>query len=150
MFTYIVWEFSGSYYLALYETSVNSLEIFHVFSTSTSTTDTEEAFHIVLRPLAKTKRCMVAYCFSALLLPAATLNAQTVRDANFDLGGFRLRAIISGKGKPVVVFESGMGEDISTWKDVQPTIAKLTRTFTYDRAGLGKSDASPRSPRRLN
>lgn len=44
---------------------------------------------------------------------------------------------------PVVVFESGMGEDLSTWQKVQPAVAKFSGTFAYDRAGLGKSEPSP-------
>ena len=36
-----------------------------------------------------------------------------------------------------------MGEDLSTWKAIQPAIAQLTRTLSYDRAGLGQSEPSP-------
>jgi pimeloyl-ACP methyl ester carboxylesterase len=42
-----------------------------------------------------------------------------------------------------VVFESGLGEDVATWSDVQPQVAPFARTLAYDRAGLGKSDPSP-------
>lgn len=62
-----------------------------------------------------------------------------------DIGGYRLHCIVSGVGHPTVVFESGLGEDHSTWDNVVPAIAALTSTFTYDRAGLGKSDPSPYS-----
>lgn len=53
----------------------------------------------------------------------------------------------AGEGSPTVVFEAGMGEDHQTWRDVQPIIARLTHTFSYDRAGLGQSEKSnlPRS-----
>jgi pimeloyl-ACP methyl ester carboxylesterase len=67
--------------------------------------------------------------------------AQKARDLKVDLGGHGLHVLDVGTGDPAVVFVSGMGEDLSTWKDVQPAIAKLTRTLSYDRAGLGKSDA---------
>ncbi len=46
-----------------------------------------------------------------------------------------------GEGRPLVVFEAGMGEEHSTWQDVQPQIAGLTATLSYDRAGLGGSGA---------
>jgi len=42
----------------------------------------------------------------------------------------------------VVVFESGLGEDTSTWHKVQPETATFAHTLVYDRAGLGKSDPS--------
>ncbi len=51
----------------------------------------------------------------------------------------------------MVVFEAGMGEDHATWQDVQPVIARMTTTFSYDRAGLGQSAASgsPRTAEQL-
>ena len=60
-----------------------------------------------------------------------------------DLRGYKLFVSEAGAGQPTVVFESGLGEDVSTWNDVQPKVAAFARTFTYDRAGLGKSDPSP-------
>jgi pimeloyl-ACP methyl ester carboxylesterase len=69
--------------------------------------------------------------------------AQIVQDRKVSVGGYRLHVLELGTGHPVVVFENGMGEDLSTWKGVQPGIAKLTRTLTYDRAGLGQSEPSP-------
>jgi pimeloyl-ACP methyl ester carboxylesterase len=67
--------------------------------------------------------------------------AQKARDVKVDLVGSQLHVLDLGAGDPAVVFESGMGEDLSTWKDVQPAISKLTRTLSYDRAGLGESKA---------
>ena len=61
-----------------------------------------------------------------------------------DIGGCRLHIAESGSGHPVVVFESGMGEPLGTWSNVQPAIARFARTVSYDRAGLGQSDPSPR------
>lgn len=89
--------------------------------------------------------CKKLYLLCAVLIlnPALNLTAQTSKDTKFDMGAYHLHAIIAGSEAPTVVFESGMGEDLSTWKDVQPVIAKSARTFTYDRAGLGQSDPSP-------
>lgn len=64
-------------------------------------------------------------------------------DRNIRSAGYKWHVLELGRGNPTVVFENGMGEDLSTWKDVQPDIAKLARTFAYDRAGLGKSERSP-------
>jgi pimeloyl-ACP methyl ester carboxylesterase len=66
-----------------------------------------------------------------------------------DVDGHRLYFSQAGSGPTNVVFESGLGEDSSTWNDVQPQVAKFAHTVTYDRAGLGKSDAlSPTAPSR--
>ena len=61
------------------------------------------------------------------------------------VAGSVLHGFKAGQGAPAVVFVSGMGEDLSTWKDVQPDAAQLTTTFVYDRAGLGRSEPSPGS-----
>ncbi|NEU06618.1 alpha/beta fold hydrolase [Clostridium senegalense] len=52
-----------------------------------------------------------------------------------------------GEGDPTVVFESGLGCPHDDWKIVQNRISEHTRTFSYDRAGLGNSDKgdSPRT-----
>lgn len=47
---------------------------------------------------------------------------------------------ITGHGKPAFVFVSGLGEGHDTWHKVQDSIAAFAQTFSYDRAGLGKSD----------
>ncbi len=65
------------------------------------------------------------------------------RDEFVNLGGYKLHTVLAGRGKPVVVFESGMGDDASSWEKVQPEIARSTSTVAYDRPGLGKSDPSP-------
>ena len=74
--------------------------------------------------------------------------AQPHRDAKVDVGGFRLHVHEAGSGATVVVFESGLGEDVATWKEVQLEVEKFARTFAYDRAGIGESDPSP-SPRTM-
>ena len=44
----------------------------------------------------------------------------------------------------MVVLDSGLGDSYVSWMKVQPQIAKFTRVCSYDRAGLGYSDNSPR------
>ncbi|MGP3779569.1 alpha/beta fold hydrolase [Halanaerobium saccharolyticum] len=44
-------------------------------------------------------------------------------------------------GQPTVIFESGLGDDSSTWKEIQDEISSITSTFSYDRAGTGKSES---------
>ena len=63
-----------------------------------------------------------------------------------DIGGRRLHAYATGEGSPVVVLESGLAATSLSWRLVQNEIAKFTRVISYDRAGLGWSDASPGRP----
>jgi pimeloyl-ACP methyl ester carboxylesterase len=60
-----------------------------------------------------------------------------------DVGGYRLHLFCMGRGSPTVIFEAGLADDSLTWSAVQPTIAKTTRTCSYDRAGYGWSDSGP-------
>lgn len=46
---------------------------------------------------------------------------------------------IEGSGSPVVIFESGYGDDHMVWSSVQSEISKYTTTISYDRPGLGDS-----------
>lgn len=58
----------------------------------------------------------------------------------------RRHLLAQGDGTPTVVFEAGVGGMGLHWALVQPEVARLTRTVTYDRAGLGWSDPG-RAPR---
>lgn len=57
-----------------------------------------------------------------------------------DIGEYNIYVNCFGKGRPTVIFESGLGLTNDCWESVQSEIAKVARTFSYDRAGLGKSD----------
>jgi pimeloyl-ACP methyl ester carboxylesterase len=60
-----------------------------------------------------------------------------------DVGGHRLHINCVGTGSPTVVIEAGLGDWSTSWAGyVQPEVAKTTRVCTYDRAGLGWSDAN--------
>jgi pimeloyl-ACP methyl ester carboxylesterase len=61
-----------------------------------------------------------------------------------DIGGRSLHLHCAGEGTPVVVFDAGLGEDGSTWSQVQPEVARHTRACVYDRAGTGYSSPAPR------
>ena len=62
-----------------------------------------------------------------------------------DVGGTRLHIDIQGglerDASPPVVFEAGIAATSLSWQLVQPEIARRARTVSYDRAGLGWSDA---------
>lgn len=45
----------------------------------------------------------------------------------------------AGSGRPVVVFENGLGATLETWRAVQDDVSEFTETFSYNRAGYGGS-----------
>jgi pimeloyl-ACP methyl ester carboxylesterase len=61
-----------------------------------------------------------------------------------DVGGYRMHIDCMGLGTPTVILDSGLGDSHISWRKVQPHIARFTRVCSYDRAGLGYSDSSPR------
>ena len=63
-----------------------------------------------------------------------------------DIGGRTLNLHCMGQGEPTVLMDGGGFDWSLTWALVQPAVATRTRTCSYDRAGLGFSDASPRPP----
>jgi hypothetical protein len=66
-----------------------------------------------------------------------------------DIGGYRLHMHVEGEGTPTVILDAGAGGIGLSWELVRPAIAKVTRVVTYDRAGLGWSDPSPK-PRKAD
>jgi pimeloyl-ACP methyl ester carboxylesterase len=60
-----------------------------------------------------------------------------------DIGGRKLHLNCTGKGSPTVILMAGGGAFSIDWALVQPKIAESTRVCSYDRAGLGWSDAGP-------
>jgi pimeloyl-ACP methyl ester carboxylesterase len=61
-----------------------------------------------------------------------------------DVGGYKMHIDCTGQGTPTVILESGLGDSFFSWQKVQPKIAQFTRVCSYDRAGIGYSDSSPR------
>jgi pimeloyl-ACP methyl ester carboxylesterase len=60
-----------------------------------------------------------------------------------DIDYYSMHIYCTGKGSPTVILEAGLNDFYVTWAKVQPEIAKHTRVCSYDRAGLGWSQASP-------
>src|SRR3712207_3553060 len=61
-----------------------------------------------------------------------------------DVSGHRLHINCTGTGSPTVVIDAGWGDWSASWSSwVQPEVAKTTRVCTYDRAGMGWSEAGP-------
>jgi pimeloyl-ACP methyl ester carboxylesterase len=61
-----------------------------------------------------------------------------------DLGGHRLHVNCTGKGRPTVVVENGLGDFSFDWILVQDRVSRFTRICTYDRAGYAWSDPGPK------
>lgn len=60
-----------------------------------------------------------------------------------DVGGFKMHLFCAGEGSPTVILEHGLNDFSVTWAKVQPEVARNTRVCSYDRAGMGWSEASP-------
>jgi pimeloyl-ACP methyl ester carboxylesterase len=58
-----------------------------------------------------------------------------------DAGGHQLHIYCTGQGSPIVILEAATGSMSSAWGWIQPEVAKTTRVCSYDRAGLGWSEA---------
>lgn len=78
-------------------------------------------------------------------------NISETRDRRFhpmpgesiDVGTYKMHIDCAGQATPTVVLDSGLGDSYISWRKVQAQIAEFTRVCSYDRAGLGYSEASP-------
>ena len=58
-----------------------------------------------------------------------------------DVGGHQLHLYCTGEGSPTVLLEAPAAGMSAAWGWVQPAVAEETRVCSYDRAGLGWSEA---------
>lgn len=58
------------------------------------------------------------------------------------INGYELFSKYYINGSPTVLFEAGMGDSSEIWASIQDKISLFTTTFSYDRAGIGRSDIS--------
>lgn len=61
-----------------------------------------------------------------------------------DVGGHQLHLYCTGDGSPTVILEAPAIGMSAAWALVQPAVADTTRACSYDRAGLGWSEAGDR------
>jgi len=85
---------------------------------------------------------LVGYIYEPMA-EAADAKAYPPPGELVDVGGYRLHINCTGSGSPTVVIEAGLGDWSTSWGFVQPEVAKTTRVCTYDRAGMGWSEAGP-------
>lgn len=77
-----------------------------------------------------------------------TLSLFTAAASAVPTSAVHHEARIEGHGAPTVVLESGLGDTLAVWKDIQPRIsADCTRTVAYTRAGYLGSDPANDGPR---
>lgn len=101
-----------------------------------------------------TWRPLIAGLIGLALLPlfgAAYQSYCSRRDARrfpargqlFDLGSHRLHYLCQGSGEPTVWLEAGLPRTSLDFSLVQPELARLSRTCSYDRGGYGYSQPGP-------
>lgn len=74
---------------------------------------------------------------------AADIQAYPPPGQMVDVGGYRLHINCTGTGSPTVIIDAGWGDWSLAWSWVQREVSKTTQVCTYDRAGLGYSEAGP-------
>lgn len=74
---------------------------------------------------------------------AADIRAYPPAGQMVDVGGYRLHINCTGTGSPTVVIDAGWGDWSLLWSPVQEEVSKSTQVCTYDRAGMGYSEAGP-------
>lgn len=84
-------------------------------------------------------RCLAFFLFTSAISQLPDLaHAQT-----FSVNGHKLYLQCEGQTpSPVVVLIAGGRGTTETWDKVQPQISQFVKVCSYDRAGLGKSDAA--------
>lgn len=72
--------------------------------------------------------------------------ARNEMDNKLDIGGIKLNYQFSGASHdgPTLVFDSGYGCALENWNSIRDDISKFSKMFTYDRAGIGKSEKDGR------
>lgn len=85
-----------------------------------------------------------SFCLACALLMTGCASLPDTRTVR--LGEGRVEYALTGKGRPAVVFESGLGGTMDWWAKVFPELAKDTTAFAYNRPGYGDSApaATPR------
>jgi len=100
----------------------------------------------------RTRRITVAVATVLLFLVLAGVTFQSVSNAFerrrfphpgrlVDVGGHQLHLYCVGKGTPTVILESPAGGVSTSWVWVQDDLRPITRVCSYDRSGLGWSEA---------
>jgi pimeloyl-ACP methyl ester carboxylesterase len=108
--------------------------------------------------MRKTSAMAFAMAFYCSCWAGEVVKPHTITDPIYtkpvkliDIGnGQRLNLYCVGSGSPAVIFDAGLGDSTISWALVQPTVSKKTMACSFDRAGLGFSDAARRPSTPIN
>lgn len=79
-----------------------------------------------------------------LVILILTLSSSTLQEGDNGfyvyLHGKKQYVLVEGAGEPTIVFLTGKGRSQSDFKKVYAKLKKTNQIFSYDRAGLGKSE----------
>lgn len=67
------------------------------------------------------------------------LLAQQTGPIMVDTGAGKVEMVVSGSGRPAIVFESGFSDTYEYWNAVVATLSTKFETVRYNRAGVGHS-----------
>lgn len=112
---------------------------------------------LMRRPIRPGLRGMILSVFCLYLLAdpgcaLARLPKRTQREFYLDNHGHRLHLMLyspdvsPSRDLPTIVFESGLGDDSGTWSAVVSRLPSNLKIVTYDRPGLGLSEADGQDP----
>jgi pimeloyl-ACP methyl ester carboxylesterase len=101
-----------------------------------------------------TKRIMAGFLILVLVLTVLTYAAGVFAKTKLtrenpppgqltDVGGYDMHLYCMGAGSPTVILEAGLNDFHVSWSKVQADVASSARVCSYDRAGMGWSEASP-------
>jgi pimeloyl-ACP methyl ester carboxylesterase len=100
----------------------------------------------LVRFLATVSKCVCAAALGVCVTVAAAEPALGPNPTGrlVDLGGHKLHMNCTGRGRPTVAVENGLGDFSFDWILVQTQVAAFTRICTYDRAGYAWSQPGPK------
>jgi pimeloyl-ACP methyl ester carboxylesterase len=87
-------------------------------------------------------RWFVGAAAVVLLAGCGASSKHVITDRTVEVHGQTLAVHCRGTGSPTVVFEAGLGFGAVEWVEVQPQVARQSRTCAYDRLGEGESAAT--------
>lgn len=95
--------------------------------------------------MPKTKSNKLAAMISILLMLASSCKtqAEAPRDELVDIGTHSLYIHCIGRGRPIIVIDTGMGETYASWEAMITLLSSDARVCAYDRAGYGQSEPGP-------
>lgn len=84
-------------------------------------------------------------CWLSIVLgvTAAAAARQEPATRFVSVGTHKLEVIQAGSGSGTIVFEGGLGNDLSTWDRVRPAVAAFAPVVVYSRSGIGHSEPGP-------